>query len=78
MDTHDTSSYSPYHGHKEFNTIKYIIYIWCYKIKYDYFMTNKLYEHLEDYVSQNIIPNLQPTSKDWHHFMITEVDTDLT
>ena len=50
--------------YKLFNTIKYTTYIWSYKIRYDYFMTEQVYKHLEDYVSHNMIPNLLPNGKD--------------
>ena len=33
-------------------------------MKYDYFMTERVAKHLEDYVSHNLIPNLLPNSKD--------------
>ena len=42
---------------------------------------NKLYQHLEDYVSHNMIPNLLQNSKDnqdWNHFMILDAFSDLT
>ena len=52
-------------------------YIWPYHIKFDYFMTERVV-YLEHYVSYNMIPNLLPNRKDWNHFMILEVVSNLT
>ena len=38
----------------------------------------ELYKHLEDHVFLNLVPNLLPKIKDWHHFMIFEVVSDVT
>ena len=42
---------------------------------------NELYKHLEDYVFHNFEPTWYKTaqiSRDWNHFMILEVISDLT
>ena len=37
---------------KLFNNFKYTTYAWSYKMEYDYFITEQLYKHVEDYVFQ--------------------------
>ena len=60
--------------------MKYTTYIWPYKIKYDYFMTEQVIQAFRGLCFPQYDTHYQiaKISQDWHHLMILTVASDWT